>query len=59
MVSPRDVRFIDSVYRNRDAGAARRGEKRLEKWWGDERVLEEVRMAGLEGGMGVREEGSG
>lgn len=35
LVSPRDVRFIDSVYRNRDAGAARRGLKRLEKWWVD------------------------
>lgn len=38
LVSPRDVRLIDSVYRNRDAAAARRGIKRLEKWWkeGDE-----------------------
>ncbi|PSK35072.1 hypothetical protein B9Z65_1655 [Elsinoe australis] len=51
VVSPRYVRFIDSVYRNRDAGAARRGEKRLEKWWGDEGVLEEVRMAGLQHGV--------
>ncbi|KAK3073705.1 hypothetical protein LTR53_004463 [Teratosphaeriaceae sp. CCFEE 6253] len=35
LVSPTDVRFIDSVYRNRDAGAARRGLKTLEKWWKD------------------------
>ena len=36
--SPRDVRLIDSVYRNRDAGNARRGKMVLEKWWpeGDE-----------------------
>lgn len=33
VVSPRDVRFIDSVYRNRDAGLARRGLKVLDKWW--------------------------
>ncbi|KAJ4351753.1 uncharacterized protein N0V89_007096 [Didymosphaeria variabile] len=33
-----DVRKIDSVYRNRDAGMARRGLKKLDKWWdeGDE-----------------------
>lgn len=38
LVSPKDVRFIDSVYRNRDAGLALRGLKKLEKWWkeGDE-----------------------
>ncbi len=34
LISPKDVRLIDSVYRNRDAGAARRGEKKLDKWWG-------------------------
>ena len=28
-----DVRKIDSVYRNRDAGMARRGLKKLDKWW--------------------------
>jgi hypothetical protein len=28
-----DVRKIFSVYRNRDAGMARRGLKRLDKWW--------------------------
>lgn len=33
LISPDDVRLIDSVYRNRDAGLARRGLKRLEKWW--------------------------
>jgi Ran GTPase-activating protein (RanGAP) involved in mRNA processing and transport len=38
LISPKDVRFIDSVYRNRDAAAARRGLKKLDKWWdeGDE-----------------------
>ena len=40
------VRKIDSVYRNREAGLARRGVKVLEKWWvdGDE-TLERVRGA--------------
>ncbi|KAK4575395.1 hypothetical protein LTR86_001249 [Recurvomyces mirabilis] len=33
LVSPPDVRFIDSVYRNRDAGLARRGLKHLQKVW--------------------------
>ncbi|KAK3673697.1 hypothetical protein LTR78_006250 [Recurvomyces mirabilis] len=33
LVSPLDVRFIDSVYRNRDAGLARRGLKHLRKAW--------------------------
>ncbi|KAK6498840.1 hypothetical protein TWF481_011412 [Arthrobotrys musiformis] len=28
-----DVRAIDSVYRNRDAGMARRGQMILKKWW--------------------------
>lgn len=38
-----DVRKIDSVYRNREAGEARRGGKKLEKWWGEGgRTLEEV-----------------
>ena len=35
LISPKDVRLIDSVYRNRDAAAARRGSKKLEKWWED------------------------
>ncbi|KAJ4368472.1 hypothetical protein N0V83_006829 [Neocucurbitaria cava] len=30
-----DVRKIDSVYRNRDAGLARKGMKKLDKWWGE------------------------
>jgi len=34
-MSPPDVRFIDSVYRNRDAGKARRGLMRLDKVWMD------------------------
>ena len=36
--SPRDVRFIDSVYRNRDMALARKGEMVLKKRWdeGDE-----------------------
>ena len=35
LISPKEVRYIDSVYRNRDAAAARRGLKKLEKWWED------------------------
>ena len=35
LMSPRDVRFIDSVYRNRDAGKARRGLMRLDKVWAE------------------------
>lgn len=38
-----DLRKIDSVYRNRDAGLARRGLKILEKWWSDgDDTLDEV-----------------
>jgi Ran GTPase-activating protein (RanGAP) involved in mRNA processing and transport len=38
-----DVRKIDSVYRNRDAGLARRGLMKLEKWWDeDDETLKEV-----------------
>ncbi|EGP83056.1 uncharacterized protein MYCGRDRAFT_97180 [Zymoseptoria tritici IPO323] len=49
LLSPEDVRFIDSVYRNRDAGLARRGLMVLKKKWdegegvpegGDRRVAE-------------------
>ncbi|KAH7116163.1 hypothetical protein B0J11DRAFT_539378 [Dendryphion nanum] len=41
-----DVRKIDSVYRNRDAGMARKGLKKLEKWWDEEdETLEEVMKA--------------
>lgn len=36
LINPRDVRLIDSVYRNRDANAARRGLKHLDKWWNDD-----------------------
>lgn len=31
-----DVRKIDSVYRNRQAGLARRGIEKLDKWWPEE-----------------------
>jgi hypothetical protein len=31
-----DVRYIDSVYRNRDASKARRGLMVLDKWWDEE-----------------------
>ena len=42
--SPQDVRFIDSVYRNRDMGKARRGEIVLDKWWTDGgEMLEKVK----------------
>ncbi|KAG8628373.1 hypothetical protein KVT40_004246 [Elsinoe batatas] len=44
LLSPRDVRFIDSVYRNRDAGKARRGEMVLQKKWKEgDGVLDEVK----------------
>ncbi|KAG7091130.1 hypothetical protein E1B28_010184 [Marasmius oreades] len=46
LVSPEDVRNIDSVYRNRDAGLARRGLKRLNKLWDDDDdTLEQVKNA--------------
>ena len=35
LISPRDVRLIDSMYRNRDTGLARRGLLRLKKTWED------------------------
>lgn len=35
LMSPRDVRLIDSVYRNREAGQARRGLTTLNKVWAD------------------------
>jgi hypothetical protein len=39
----RYVRKIDSVYRNRDAGMARRGLEKLDKWWDeDDGTLQEV-----------------
>ena len=46
LVNDRDVRKIDSVYRNRDAGLARRGVVALVKDWeeGDE-TLQRVRDA--------------
>lgn len=39
-----DVRKIDSVYRNRDMGLARRGLKKLDKWWREEneRILQDA-----------------
>lgn len=36
LISPKDVRLIDSGYRNRDAGLARRGLLRLKKVWEDD-----------------------
>ncbi|KAF2404967.1 RNI-like protein [Trichodelitschia bisporula] len=43
----RDVRMIDSVYRTRDMGMARRGEKVLDKWWdeGDETLKSVMAVA--------------
>lgn len=35
LISPKDVRFIDSTYRNRDAGLARRRQFILKKVWQD------------------------
>ncbi|KAF2209086.1 hypothetical protein CERZMDRAFT_100836 [Cercospora zeae-maydis SCOH1-5] len=48
-LSPSDVRHIDSIYRNRDAGMARRGLKVLNKWWeeGDE-TLQLIQSNGIE-----------
>lgn len=57
-----DVRKIDSVYRNRDAGEARRGLKILDKWWDEkDQTLQEVMNSKgapedgemLEAGVGV------
>ncbi|KAL8903305.1 MAG: hypothetical protein Q9207_004018 [Kuettlingeria erythrocarpa] len=45
LISPKDVRLIDSGYRNRDMNLARRGEMVLEKWWKDENELETVMNA--------------
>jgi hypothetical protein len=46
LMSPRDVRLIDSVYRNRDAGKSRRGLTRLDKVWADgDGTLEMVAQA--------------
>ena len=36
LISEEDVRYIDSVYRNRDAQKAKRGEMELKKKWDDE-----------------------
>ena len=49
-----DIRKIDSVYRNRDAGLARRGLMKLDKWWDeDDNTLEEV-MKGAVGPVCTR-----
>ncbi|KAI9147707.1 Protein NLRC3 [Paramyrothecium foliicola] len=46
LVNDREVRNIDSVYRNRDAGQARRGLMTLVKDWDDDDdTLQQVRMA--------------
>ncbi|KAL8750123.1 MAG: hypothetical protein Q9184_006536 [Pyrenodesmia sp. 2 TL-2023] len=45
LISPKDVRLIDSGYRNRDVGLARRGAIVLNKWWKDENELEMVMNA--------------
>ncbi|KAL8830380.1 MAG: hypothetical protein Q9170_005762, partial [Blastenia crenularia] len=42
LISPKDVRFIDSGYRNRDADKARRGKMILDKWWKNEQELDGV-----------------
>ena len=45
--SGEDVRYIDSVYRNRDAGKAKRGEMILQKKWknGDSTLMEVMNMS--------------
>ena len=35
LISPKDVRLIDSAYRKSDAGLARRGQLTLKKVWED------------------------
>ncbi|KAL8920498.1 MAG: hypothetical protein Q9208_006248 [Pyrenodesmia sp. 3 TL-2023] len=45
LISPKDVRLIDSGYRNRDMGLARRGDIVLNKWWKNENELEMVMNA--------------
>ena len=35
LISPKDVRLIDSAYRNRETGLARRGQLILKKVWQD------------------------
>ena len=35
LISPKDVRLINSAYRNRDTGLARRGQLILKKLWQD------------------------
>ena len=42
LISPKDVRLIDSSYRNRDAGLAMRGEMVLKNWWGTEAEMERI-----------------
>lgn len=42
LISPPDVRFIDSGYRNRDAGLARRGLMILDKTWGEDDELAQI-----------------
>ncbi|USW58393.1 Putative leucine-rich repeat domain superfamily [Septoria linicola] len=36
LLSPPDVRYIDSVCRNRDSALAKRGLKILDKWWAED-----------------------
>ena len=39
LISPKDVRLIDSGYRNRDSDLARRGKLVLKKWWDEDADL--------------------
>jgi NLR family CARD domain-containing protein 3 len=39
VINPWDVRYIDSIYRNRDVQLGRRGLKFLQKDWGEDRTL--------------------
>ena len=39
LISTKDVRLIDSGYRNRDADLARRGKLELKKWWDEDADL--------------------
>lgn len=53
-----DVRKIDSVYRNRDMAMARKGMKKLKKWWDeDDSTLEEI-MGAAAGSVCTSKRGS-
>ena len=52
LLSLKEVSFIDSVYRNRDAKEAKRGLGAFDKWWKDDEELGRVILGGGGGGGG-------